>query len=71
MATYKAERGIKTEELKPRFVVRAGIEPGISDSKSGVLTTRPRGLILTVIVCFTAQFGKRIVFTFARREQLL
>ena len=36
------KRGIAV--LQIQSVVRAGIEPGISDSKCGVLTTRPRCL---------------------------
>ena len=41
---------------KIQLVVRAGIEPGTFNSKSGVLTTRPRGLPVVfgvkIIVCF-------------------
>ena len=44
LAFYKRGLKLGVSVLQIQLVVRAGIEPGTSDSKSGVLTTWPRSL---------------------------
>ena len=44
LAIYKRGRGDESRDCRVTSQYRAGIEPGLSDSKSSVLITRPRCL---------------------------
>ena len=46
MVLYKRSRGVEPEQIQ--LVVRAGLELGSPDFKSGALTTRPRCLLIEI-----------------------